>query len=347
MQDFDVDAVSCLKQSLGKGFITNANANHDLAAHQSVITMVHAKHNLSVNIEFRNWKWTHDSIDKPDFISRQLGKHALVVFLLATVYESPRNTLSIQEFYDKIQLIAMRHGHMRVYPNVQEMQQDHFKIGDIRALDIIAQHSPKSCGKNGVKVVIIEEARNKVGCHNLKRRQTGIRPGFKTAQVGPCNPLLLHQKYIATLQDFGEFRVFLQAPPHPMGPAKIIAIALTKLEALRGRMVARHILLENFSWAGKNEKLWKEKKIELRDFACHIYTQLRARLDANEVYESLKIEVRLNISISVLDPSGQFFVNEITRWHSADFFSMDILRYPYLKICKRYSAAWSAFLRKL
>lgn len=32
--------------------------------------------------------------------------------------------------------------------------------------------------------------------------------------------------------------------------------------------------------------------------------------------------------------SGQFFVNEISRWHSADFLPQNIPAYPYLDICK-------------
>ncbi|KAI1119327.1 hypothetical protein F5Y14DRAFT_445861 [Nemania sp. NC0429] len=338
--DFDMDELLPLKKFLGKGFVADPGADNDPVIHQSVITMAYAKRNLGVHVEFRNWNW------------------------------------SIQSFYEKIQLLAMQHSHMRIYPNTQEMQQDHFKIGDIRALDMIARNSPErfrfrprtcfgsgictlqgegnqsvvkkshSCGGNGVEVLVIEEARKKVGCY-LETRQKAMRATPRMSQVGPGNPILLHQEYIATLLGFGEFRVFLQAPPHPTGPAKIMAIALTKFEALGGRMVARHILPEDFSWAEENEESWKEKEIELRHFACHIYTQLCARLDANEVYESLKIGFRLDIGISVLDPIGQFFVNEITRWHSADFLSMDILRYPFLEICKGYSAAWSAFLRRL
>ncbi|KAI1157447.1 hypothetical protein F5B18DRAFT_669747 [Nemania serpens] len=374
--DFDMDEVLPLKKFLGKGFVADAGADNDPVIHQSVITMAYAKRNLGVHVEFRNWNWVHRTIEKPDFIPDQLAEHALVIFLSTTIDDSPKGTLSIQSFYEKIQLLAMQHGHMRIYPNTQEMQQDHFKIGDIRVLDMIARNSPErfrfrprtcfgsgictlqgegnqsvvkkshSCGGNGVEVLVIEEARKKVGCY-LETRQKAMRATPRMSQVGPGNPILLHQEYIATLLGFGEFRVFLQAPPHPTGPAKIMAIALTKFEALGGRMVARHILPEDFSGAGENEESWKEKEIELRHFACHIYTQLCARLDANEVYESLKIGVRLDIGISVLDPIGQFFVNEITRWHSADFLSMDILRYPFLEICKGYSAAWSAFLRRL
>ncbi|KAI3333816.1 hypothetical protein F4824DRAFT_502804 [Ustulina deusta] len=242
IQDFDLDEVSRLKKPLGKGFLTDTGAESDPVVHQSVITMVYTKQKLGVDIEFRNWNWVHRMIDKPNLIPDQLTKHALMVFLSTTVYDSPQNTLSIQTFYDKIQLIAMQHGNMRIYPNAKEMQQDHFKIGDIRALDIIAQHSPErfqfrpktcfgngvctlqdkgdqsvvkkshSCGGNGVEVISIEEARKKVGCHNFKKQHTSTRAALGISKLGPHNPLLLHQEYIATLLDFGAFRVFLQAP---------------------------------------------------------------------------------------------------------------------------------------
>ncbi|KAJ3557526.1 hypothetical protein NPX13_g9907 [Xylaria arbuscula] len=111
--DFNVDDVLSLKKSLGKGFITDTSAGHDVVVHQSVLTMAYAKHTLGTHVEFRNWKWVHDTIDKPNFIPDQLASHPLLVFISTTVCDAPKDTLSIQNFYEKIRFIAMQHGNMR------------------------------------------------------------------------------------------------------------------------------------------------------------------------------------------------------------------------------------------
>ncbi|KAJ3551226.1 hypothetical protein NPX13_g11418 [Xylaria arbuscula] len=111
--DFNVDDVLSLKKSLGKGFITDTSAGHDVVVHQSVLTMAYAKHTLGTHVEFRNWKWVHDTIDKPNFIPDQLASHPLLVFISTTVCDGPKDTLSIQNFYEKIRFIAMQHGNMR------------------------------------------------------------------------------------------------------------------------------------------------------------------------------------------------------------------------------------------
>lgn len=89
--------------------------------------------------------------------------------------------------------------------------------------------------------------------------------------------ILFHQEYIETLRAFGEFRVFLRAPTDSSSEAKIIAIVFTKFENWGGKMVARHILTEDFTWAGEAEVTWQAKEFELRQFALEVYSRLRQR----------------------------------------------------------------------
>ncbi|KAI1370202.1 hypothetical protein F4677DRAFT_439043 [Hypoxylon crocopeplum] len=78
--------------------------------------------------------------------------NSLIIFLSSIVDEAPAGTVSIEQIYSAMQLIAMRHRDLHIYPNATEMRQDRFKIGDIRALDMIAQKSedkfafrPRTC----------------------------------------------------------------------------------------------------------------------------------------------------------------------------------------------------------
>jgi hypothetical protein len=101
-------------------------------------------------------------------------------------------------------------------------------------------------------------------------------------------------------------------------------------------------ILDDFKWCydggeGDADEAAGSKFQELCAFALHTYSALRQRHDAYECYESLEVGVRLDIGVSELSPTGRFFVDEITRWHAADFFSRLILPYPHVEICRGYS----------
>jgi hypothetical protein len=55
-----------------------------------------------------------------------------------------------------------------------------------------------------------------------------------------------------------------------------------------------------------------------------------------EDFESLEAGVRLDVAIS---NDGRFFVNEITRWYAADFFSLSTLGPPHTQLCSSYATA--------
>ncbi|CAJ2514325.1 Uu.00g024440.m01.CDS01 [Anthostomella pinea] len=312
-----------------------------------------------------------------DLIPESLAGKPVLVVLSTTLDDAPSGRGSIEELYAALQLNVMRHRQLRVYPSLAEMRQDRYKIGDIRALDIIAQESPgefafrpktcfgcspcelgidvdgqnvvkrsHSCGGNGVRTCPKSEAQKEVGCQRSKRQKTGTSAPIKPLGIGPNNPLLLHQEYIPTFEELGEFRVFLCAPDDPQEDAEVIVAAFTKF-GNDGMMMAREIRTSDFVWAGQDKKARSAKETQLHRFAQHVYSQLCKRHDAHERYESLKIGVRLDIGVSELSPNGLFFVNEVTRWHSADFFSRDVLSYPCLRICEKYGVSFATYIAKL
>ena len=63
-----------------------------------------------------------------------------VIFVSSTLTQWPEY-LSTDDFYKKIGKVADAHGNLRVYPSKTETDRAHHKIGDIRALDIIAESS--------------------------------------------------------------------------------------------------------------------------------------------------------------------------------------------------------------
>ena len=136
-----------------------------------------------------------------------------------------------------------------------------------------------------------------------------------------------HQEYVETLQTLGEFRVFIRSPTTYAEQGEIICVARTRVEWETKAFAARQVdVLNDFKWCcdggqGEANETVRSKFQELCAFALHTYSSLRQRHDGHECYESLEIGVRLDIGVSELSPKGRFFVNEITRWHAADFFS--------------------------
>jgi hypothetical protein len=85
---------------------------------------------------------------------------------------------------------------------------------------------------------------------------------------------------------------------------------------------------------------------DLKHFAMNTFNSLRARHDWEKSFESLEVGVRLDIAITPNIPRS-FFVNEITRWYEAAFFSDDIMAEPKYTPCEEFAKAFTAYLSKL
>jgi hypothetical protein len=106
------------------------------------------------------------------------------------------------------------------------------------------------------------------------------------------------------------------------------------------KLAVRPLTLKNdFSWFSDEPNEQLRKRDQLYSFAKYIRSRLLERLDAGENYASLQIGVRLDIGMSQLSPDGEFFVNEITRFPSADQFSAIITHTPYFDISKSWADA--------
>ena len=364
-----------MQQDIGAGFIKTKLVDGPVI-HQSVVTLILARRSSAVHVTFRNWTWVKKQLDSNSLLSvlpyTEVGgvRRTLptVIFVSSTLTQWP-DYLSTDDFYKKIGEVADAHGGLRVYPSKTETDRAHRKIGDIRALDMIAETSqyafsyrPKTCFGIG-KCTLVDAAAEKTV---LKRgRSCGaadviitdssdreklrcIVPGKPEGRTTvPGGPLWLHQEYVETLQTLGEFRVFIRSrsPSEAIYSqcGEIICVARTRLEWETKAFATRPVDIPNdFKWCfdggeGGRDEAVRSKFRELCAFALYTYSALRQRHDALECYESLEIGVRLDIGVSELSPKGRFFVNEITRWHAADFFSRLILPYPHIEICQAYA----------
>jgi hypothetical protein len=178
------------------------------------------------------------------------------------------------------------------------------------------QKRSTSSGGHNVKII--------TGCTRyLRCQRNGNASTPKQHQSGAF--VYFHQEFVESLLSC-EFRIFLVWDGTLNRPRILHTIRTTWVD---GEIHASNVTDTDFYWKGFNTS-----KEELHRFATFIHGTLCARKDVNDHFESLKVGVRLDIGVS---GDGRFFVNEITRWYGADFFSMTMLGPPYTQLCSSYA----------
>jgi hypothetical protein len=140
--------------------------------------------------------------------------------------------------------------------------------------------------------------------------------------IGTAGWIWFHQEIVDTFK-IGEFRVFLTTEPSSNGGLRglrenVIHVCKTLFD--KDAILPREATPEDLSACPSlNLDL-------LREYAVGMYRRIRSRHG-----------VRLDICVS---PNREgFFVNEITRWWVADFFSDDILANPKHRVCDAFASA--------
>ena len=281
-----------------------------------------------------------------------LGSRPLVIFLYQTTYDL--NWTWLDHLFNEL-IVLLHDKPLRTYPRRTELVWEARKLGDIQVLDDIAQlakeerfqYRPRTCSGSGPCVLIghprtTQKRSNSCGSRNvriiscrtkqLRCQALGGLPATKQQAIGTV--VYFHQEFVDSFDSIGEFRVFL--------------VCERCSHALRGRR-ARVIHTIRTSWNKDNDIIalnatatdlyWIESKLsyqDLHEFALYIMFCLRDRHDWEENFESLEVGVRLDVAIS---NDGRFFVNEITRWYAADFFSLSTLGPPQTQLCSFYATA--------
>lgn len=173
---------------------------------------------------------------------------------------------------------------------------------------------------------------------------------------------------------FGEFRVFVVAAPSASATAtrgrrgRVLHTVITEWVSPQdhpGAMYARAASAQDFTSAA----LLPLTCADLHEFALYVYDALRARGDWEAHFESLEVGVRLDIGVGWrggMEEGGEegkrevrkkkegeeegkrrarsvekkrFFVNEITRFYCADYFSQHTLGAPQQEVCWAFAEA--------
>jgi len=191
------------------------------------------------------------------------------------------------------------------------------------------QKRSNSCGSRNVRMI---NCRTKqLRCHVPGELSTTKQQTIGTAAY-------FHQEFVESFDTVGEFRVFLvcERCDHALRGRKAQIIHTIRTTWNRdGNFVALNATATDLYW-----KEWKLSYQELHEFALYIMSCLRGRHDWETNFESLEVGVRLDIAIS---KDGRFFVNEITRWYAADFFSLSTLGPPHTQLCSAYATALHEF----
>ncbi|EMD86572.1 hypothetical protein COCHEDRAFT_1146324, partial [Bipolaris maydis C5] len=332
--------------TLNNTVISESNAGHYI--HQGLVTLLatEAQAEKAFSVEGYTWDWLEQQLPGQLLYSSCTDENneplRSVLFLHWTTNE-PINP-SLDEIYSEVCLLKHIHPtSFRVYPNEHEARQERDKLGDIRALDDIAKSSPgrfsyrpKTCYGHSRCLLENEERtvhkRTKSGCATHVDRKPQVESAVVSAHW-------FHQEHIPSLPEC-EFRVFIATEPSEKGIrgriGKVIAIAKTTLDPKTQALAVRRFVTGDL-----HPPL---QRCHLVEFALFVFEALRARPDSMLVFESLEVGVRLDIGLAYIDTVNKFFVNEITRWYGAHYFSHHICGEPKTQICKEFASAFSAFL---
>lgn len=169
--------------------------------------------------------------------------------------------------------------------------------------------------------------------HQEERAAFGSRPHW------------FHQEYVSGLSH-GEFRVSIRPKPNNEEDTRgwkgeVISLAWTSWNE-KGEL---HIVKadENHFGGSPNSKCGALRKSDLKCFCLFVFEKLRAR--KSPCYESLEVGVRLDVGVADSQGQKRFFVNEITRWYNAHYFSYIILAKPWTKIYKAFAEAFRGYVQ--
>ena len=352
------------RDSLGDAFVYfGQEEDNDWYFHQGVVTMELLRHYCKCPIELVPWstfwndkrKVVNSKVISELLLATNSPRRALVILFWAHDARVSDDLLS--KLYGQLEAFIMKVGlDLTVFPRSSEVAQARGKVKDILTLDEIAketgEYRPITCfpGRQCVlqDVASFHKRNNSSGCEHtgkMPRNHRGELSCIVSDLRGPATSatsraistggyVWFHQEIVNTFDEIGEFRAFLATEPSSSGELrglmeKVVHICKTSFD--KDTILPQEATPEDLSGC---PSLSLDR---LRDFAVRIYRRLRERHDWREAFESLEVGVRLDICVSP-DRDG-FFVNEITRWWFADFFSDDILANPKHRLCDAFARA--------
>jgi hypothetical protein len=347
--------------------------------HQGLVTLLALKAMNTISVVAHTWDWLAQQL-RENLLSSSCkaedGQPLRSILFLHWTSEEPTKP-TLDEVFMIMRVIKHMHGaSFRTYPNESEAWQQRAKLGDIRALDDIANdelcppkfsYRPTTCygpgpcklrdcqktvhkrthSSSAVHVEVRERGeRHQLTCdleapapreHRVRRGNkptTTKTPSKSSSYAIKSSAHWFHQELIPTLQTC-EFRVLIVTEASEKGirgrAGRVVAIAKTTLDQKSKVLAARDFQPEDLE-----PPLTRSDLVE---FALFVFEQLRKREDSMIFFESLDVGARLDIGVAEM-----FFVNEITRWYEAHYFSHHLCAEPKTQICKAVACALSAYI---
>ncbi|TDZ30756.1 hypothetical protein CTRI78_v011852 [Colletotrichum trifolii] len=342
--------------------------------HQSLLTslMATCSDPKELNGAIRSWNHVQDGLKTrrlhSDF-DLDPTRDVLIILLMDTGFPFKQ---VIKEQYGKIdeylQVLGPKHSRLtHVYPNRQERYAAEDKFPDIRALDLIAQTQKTwrpttcfgfgECALNGIKdikkrtwscsSVHTKSGGNRasyLGCTPSRLRRTTRSKRKITRAAGEneeTEGAWFHQEHVKILSHT-ELRVFIVTHPDSDGTrglrGRILRVCCTH-PTRGGNVVAVEADEDTYDRLGTTER-------EVCDFSLGVFEALRdPKFGWARRFESLEVGCRLDVSIS--EVGGSLFVNEMTRWNGASYFSDHCAGWPHSLFCSAYAKAWGRYVQEV
>ncbi|KAF4970024.1 hypothetical protein FSARC_2841 [Fusarium sarcochroum] len=349
--------------------------------HAIVLTLLWAKHQGSISVEFHDRDWLEDMLRKhslEDYLEA-FGKQVLLFTPMRRLHMTESQLGS--DFNPAALDAAIEHANARSeheiksYPSRSEAQADRTRTSDMRLLEEVAKHAPEKfsfrprlcygkageCQMKGFEGQVIERCDSTTSpgmtviyesddvrlngtleCNSGYFRRTDK---FSTRRITGSyrKDRYFHQELIPTLLNWGEIHVIM------VGSEYFCACIRHGKYGDKDSFVSAVIADRCFKeWKRFDENVENvttaeaEAKVkELEEFCRWWRDELIKRKP--EVFETFKVAVRFDIGISKIGADAQFFINEMPRWPGADFMSffMDF-SYPYDEICQAIGQKFAA-----
>lgn len=340
--------------------------------HQGLATMLAARAlRPSFPIRFHDWTWLTDQLhgnNRLSTFSDSNGQPRNAIMFIHATTEQPSNMSEVFEYLRELREIY--DVQVRPYPSETEWSYDQRKIGDIRALDRIAQstdqpeysYRPQTCfGQDPCRLQHCEKTVHKrlhsEGGRHVKVLGKGICSALTYASEQPeqgrrqrtrvIRPYWFHQEFVPLLSR-GEFRVIIATKPDKSGirgrSGYVVASAWTSWTSSNPatRELAVTAVDENDFGGSANSKCGPLCQTDLEGFCLYIFEKLRGQ--NSPCYESLEVGARMDVGVAQDRGQTFFFVNEVTRWYNAHYFSHNLLPEPKTKICKAFATAFVSYV---
>ncbi|KAH7418697.1 hypothetical protein BKA64DRAFT_655007 [Cadophora sp. MPI-SDFR-AT-0126] len=374
---FDSTDLDDFSRLLGPAFVQSINPTQLPDIHQGLVLMQIVKHICNVDVSVCAWD---------DFYKKFVEATELETMksMLLDEEQKPRSTIILLScdsaiclksgmdlLYNRLERLRSCLGARIVpIPSWTEALRARGRIADLQALDEQARKRgtwrPNTCYPYGDCTLLdadytVHKRQESSGGEHVKTRRRdddgdltcskngisrtkkGTQGRKKSSRPTESKPLWLHQELVPTFKDWGEFRVVFVMKPdkkHRRGlKPTVVSIAhtvdsTTDAETMHGELATEATFEKidcGLSLAG------------LRSFSTTVINDLLD--DYEETFQSLKVGGRLDVAISPYSPRS-FFVNEVTRWYEAAFFS-DILAEPKYTLCEEFAKAFVMYLSKI